>query len=107
MKSGIKAVFYPRGKSLNVYELETSGFVGWIDVVADKFPTQSVSTGCVPAEKTSEQEFSCDCICGLLQVLLGWGTLIGCKWTIPPMCCFQRLRQVRSWKQLKRRRNED
>lgn len=54
MKSGIKAVFYPCGKSLNVYELETSGLVGWIDVVADKFPKQSVSTGCVPAEKTSK-----------------------------------------------------
>lgn len=33
-----RCVFYLCGKALDVYELETSGFADWIDVVADKFP---------------------------------------------------------------------
>ena len=33
-----RCAFYLCGKSLDVYELETSCFADWIDVGADKFP---------------------------------------------------------------------
>lgn len=89
LKSGIKSAFYYLcGKLPDDFEWETLGFVDWIEVVADEFPKQSVSTGRAPAELTSEQEFSCDCIHGLLQAVLGLGSLIEHKRTVPPMNSF-------------------
>lgn len=70
-----RCLFYLCGKLPDVFELETLGFVDWIDVVADKFPKQSVSTGRAPAELTSELEFSCDCNPWTAAGCVGFGLL--------------------------------